>query len=301
MPMLFLLLLSLHCAASLAMAVTAQRVSLSTGLSMQHLEARPASATTTPPVLFVHGTFHGAWCWQSRWMEYFADRGVECHAISLRGTSGSPVEQRSIKISEHVEDIHSFVEEVLQQPPILVGHSFGGATCLKYLEAGLPASGLALLCSVPPSGNGPMTLRFLGRSLRDAFLITKGFAMKTAAKNVDDCRALFFDDLTTDAEIEGLLPMLQADAKVGLDLAYFNRNLPARAAGENGRATWLGSAPPAVVIGATRDAVVDEEGVRETARFLGTDAEFFDLPHDVMLCSGWEQPAQRLVEWVKAL
>ena len=43
------------------------------------------------------------------------------------------------------------------------------------------------------------------------------------------------------------------------------------------------------------------EGVEETARFVGSRAEFFDLPHDVMLCAGREAPADRIVEWVRSL
>jgi len=58
---------------------------------------------------------------------------------------------------------------------------------------------------------------------------------------------------------------------------------------------------PRLVLGAARDAVVDREGVEETARFLATECEFFDLPHDVMLCRGREAPADRIIEWVNSL
>ena len=236
-------------------------------------------------------------------MHRFAAAGLECHAISLRGTSASPCDARSVKISEHVDDLRCFVEEALDRtPPILVGHSFGGASVLKYLEAGHPASGAVLLCSVPPSGNSAMTLRFLRRSLRQAFAITRGFALKTAATNLNDCRALFFDERSSDAELSAFLPRLEADSQVGLDLRYFNANLPSAAATPDSRAAWLPSAPPCLVIGAERDAVVDVVGVEETAHFLGIDgAELFDLPHDVMLCHGWEAPADRVIEWSRAL
>lgn len=267
-------------------------------------EPKPGS----PPIVLVHGTFHGAWCWAERWMQYLADAGLECHAVSLRGTSGSPApDQRSVKISEHVSDIRCFVEDVLMSegaaaglPPILVGHSFGGATVLKYLEAGGAASGAALVCSVPPSGNGPMTFRFLRRSLSQAWLITRGFALKTAAKSTADARALFFDDGTPDEQLAEYLPRFEADSRVGLDLGHFNKNLPSKAADGDGRATWLRDAPPLLVLGAERDFVVDREGVEETARFLGVAAEFVPLPHDVMLAEGWEAPAERLARWVKA-
>ena len=280
-------------------------IPLSTGIAMEWLKCESKSSRSdTPSVLFVHGTFHGAWCWKVHWMERFAAAGVECHAVSLRGTSGSPVDQKSVQITEHVADLRAFVSEVFKDaaPPVLVGHSFGGASCLKYLEAGGAASGAVFLCSVPPSGNGPMVGRFLRRSLQQAWLITKGFAMKSAATNAAICRDLFFDAATSIAEVERYLPLLEADAQVGLDVGHFTRNLPSKEADFDGVAFWVeGSGVPSLVLGALRDGVVDQEGVDETAKFLQADAEFFDLPHDVMLCKGWEEPADRVIDWVLSL
>ena len=190
----------------------ATSLQLDTGLKMEALCERAApdgALRGRPAVVFVHGTFHGAWCWAEHWMEHFARRGLECHAISLRGTSGSPADQKSVKIDEHVRDLAAFIRSRRfdpDAPPIIVGHSFGGATLLKYLEQGLPASGVVLLCSVPPSGNGPMTMRFLRRSLRQAFKITRGLALKTAATSADDARELFFEETFPDARLSMFLP-----------------------------------------------------------------------------------------------
>ena len=84
-------------------------------------------------------------------MQHLANAGIESYAVSLRGTSGSPVDQPSVKITEHVADLQSLVSKVLpaDRPPVLCGHSFGGASCLKYLEAGGSASGLVLFPRAP--------------------------------------------------------------------------------------------------------------------------------------------------------
>lgn len=286
--------------------VTRTVATVSTGVNMELLQCgKRAGSSSLPPVLFVHGTFHGAWAWEP-WMERFAAAGVECHAVSLRGTSGSPVDQKSVKITEHVDDLKSLVRTNFRDaPPILVGHSFGGASCLKYLEAGGAASGAVLMCSVPPSGNGPMVGRFIRRSLKQAWLITIGFAMKKAATDTQVCRDLFFDERTPLEEVASYLPRLEADSRVGLDVGHFVANLPSKQARDDGVAKWLGTPArvPTLVLGAERDAVVDREGVEETATFLGVEgqAEFFDLPHDMMLCSGCEAPADRIIEWVKGL
>jgi pimeloyl-ACP methyl ester carboxylesterase len=49
-----------------------------------------------PPLVFIHGGFAGAWCWDVHFLDWFATRGWECHAPSLRGHGES----------EGREDIH---------------------------------------------------------------------------------------------------------------------------------------------------------------------------------------------------
>lgn len=79
-------------------------------------------------------------------------------------------------------------------------------------------------------------------------------------------------------------------------LPSFRTSLQAR---EDGRARWLTSAPPALVVGAEQDRVVDQEGVEETAAFLGTSARMLPgLPHDCMLAAGWEGAADEIITWV---
>ena len=49
------------------------------------------SATDSHPVplLFVHGTWHAAWCWDEHFLDFFADKGYRAVALSLRGHGAS--------------------------------------------------------------------------------------------------------------------------------------------------------------------------------------------------------------------
>ena len=67
-------------------------------------------------------------------MPHFAAAQIECHAVSLRGSEGSPSDAATVRTAEHVADLAAFVEEHLRRPPVMVGHSYGGAFLLKYLE-----------------------------------------------------------------------------------------------------------------------------------------------------------------------
>ena len=42
-----------------------------------------SGASVHPPLLFVHG------CWAEHFLEFFADRGFDAYALSLRGPGGS--------------------------------------------------------------------------------------------------------------------------------------------------------------------------------------------------------------------
>jgi pimeloyl-ACP methyl ester carboxylesterase len=37
------------------------------------------------PLLFVHGGWHAAWCWDENFLNFFADKGFLAAAVSLRG------------------------------------------------------------------------------------------------------------------------------------------------------------------------------------------------------------------------
>ena len=57
-----------------------------------HLEVRtrlPARATRKPPLLFIHGGYCDAWCWEPYFLPWFAARGYPAHALSLRGHGAS--------------------------------------------------------------------------------------------------------------------------------------------------------------------------------------------------------------------
>ena len=105
-----------------------------------------------PPLLFLHGAYTAAWCWQERFLPFFATAGFDCHALSLSGHCGSRRRDHldSYSIDDYVNDV---VEAVagLAEPPILIGHSMGGFVVQKYLERhAAPAA--VLMCSVPPQG-----------------------------------------------------------------------------------------------------------------------------------------------------
>ena len=125
--------------------IMTQDFQLSTGVQMQVMSALPPKNTvqqTTgimkPPILFLHGSFHGAWCWAEHFFPYFVARGYPVIAPNWRGTKGTFAGEgvQKVKIMEHVADLQSILDEVVpsilaetenQLPPVIVCHSFGGS------------------------------------------------------------------------------------------------------------------------------------------------------------------------------
>jgi pimeloyl-ACP methyl ester carboxylesterase len=293
------------------------------------------SQTNKPTLAFLHGSFHASWCWAEKYMPYFASLGYPCVAFSLQGTGGTPtldVGAKKVKIASHVADLDAFLKGLsddntaslglgLGNDPkiVLIGHSFGGLTIMKWLEQtygdnnnnpkDINLAGVGLICSVPPSGNGKMTMRFIRRSLRDAWKITAGFVMKKAITDKAICRDLFFggtednDNGISDEDIERYQSYFQRDTVATIDLGDLAKQLPSALADkETGRAPFVDSLPPVFVIGASEDFIVDREGVDETARYMGLDEPLIvDSPHDVMIGRRWKNGADAILEFVDAL
>src|SRR6185312_8522066 len=86
------------------------------------------------PLLFVHGGWHGAWCWQ-HFLDYFAAEGYRAVAVSLRGHGTSPTTKplQNVSIADYIDDVRSVADD-LGGRPVLVGHSLGGYVVQRYLE-----------------------------------------------------------------------------------------------------------------------------------------------------------------------
>ncbi|CAJ1950820.1 unnamed protein product [Cylindrotheca closterium] len=115
---------------------------------------------TLPPIILLHGSFHGAWCWDEHYIPYFAQLGYPVVALNFRGAGDNDATptNRKITIQEHCEDLHCFLQQIpslfiesettseVHAPPseqasiapivkpILISHSFGGIVLMKYLE-----------------------------------------------------------------------------------------------------------------------------------------------------------------------
>jgi len=108
-------------------------------------------------VVFIHGAFMSAESW-GPWMRRFETRGYKCvapawpfldHSVDDLQRNPDPRFGR-LGIGEIVDNYAAIIRE-LGQPPILVGHSFGGLFVQMLLDRGIGAAGVAI-DPAPPKG-----------------------------------------------------------------------------------------------------------------------------------------------------
>lgn len=55
-------------------------------MQLEIIDHKPKDISKAVPLLFVHGAWHGAWCWEEYFLPYFAEHGYRSVALSLRDT-----------------------------------------------------------------------------------------------------------------------------------------------------------------------------------------------------------------------
>ncbi|GMH27194.1 hypothetical protein Nepgr_029037 [Nepenthes gracilis] len=259
------------------------------------------------PLVFIHGSFHAAWCWAERWLPFFSQHGFDCYAISLlgQGESDSPAGKVAGSLQTHASNIAHFIQKELLLPPVLVGHSFGGLIVQNYianirneqiLGCLLPElAGAVLVCSVPPSGNSGLVWRYLFSKPIAAFKVTRSLAAKAFQTSLPLCRETFFSPQMEDHLVLRYQELMTESSRLPLfDLRLLNASLPVPSIPK--------SSIEVLVLGAGGDFIVDAEGLKETGRFYGVSPISLEgVAHDIMLDCLWERGANAILSWLNGL
>jgi pimeloyl-ACP methyl ester carboxylesterase len=102
-----------------------------------------------PDIVLIHGLFMTALSWE-RWVERFSERGYRVIATSWPRFDGDIAEIRrnpqaiaGLGIAEIIDHYERMIR-ALDSPPIIMGHSFGGAFTEVLLDRGLGVAGVAI-------------------------------------------------------------------------------------------------------------------------------------------------------------
>ncbi|GAB3250237.1 alpha/beta hydrolase [Chitinimonas naiadis] len=262
---------------------------------LEIVDCQPPAASAKPPLLFLHGAYAGAWCWQPNFLPYFAGRGYRSYALSLRGHGGSEGRQylSVTAVADYVADVALAVRQIeasCGQLPVLIGHSMGGFLALAYArERAVP--GLVLLASVPPEGLMGSALNMFWQHpqlLWELNLLQHG----GAAPHLKKLRELLFSPDMDEQQLLGYAGHFQHEsdrALVEMTMPQFDLRPPV-------------GMPPALVLGSEGDKLMRPHLVHSAARHLGVEAVLLpEVGHMLMLDTAWRSAADAIAPWLETL
>jgi len=259
-------------------------------MNLEVITRKPKTGTRKTPLLFVHGAWHGAWCWDEYFLPYFADKGYLARALSLRGHGKSEGRERLRWTS-----IRGFVADVAQvasdfaNPPVVIGHSMGGFVVQKYLENHDAPAGV-LLASIPPVGYLPAMIRTGIKHplpLLKSMITANPYHLVGTPKLTHEA---FFSTDMSDEKVAKYFKHIQQESFAGVfdaTLLYLPRPKYVQT--------------PMLVLGAGKDKIFTTREVEATAKAYNTEAEIFPYTaHDMMLEINWRAIADRIIAWLQA-
>ncbi len=239
------------------------------------------------PLLFVHGAWHGAWCWDRYFLPYFAEKGYDAHALSLRnhGNSESPTSIKTVRLSQYVEDVESIAHS-LDSPPVVIGHSMGGFVLQKYLERNQPP-GAVLFASAPPTGVFPVALKLLRQDPLRFVRTNLTMSLYPLMETPELAKANFFSESMPDDEVREYHAQLGDEsffAFLGMLFSWPKLNR-------------IQTIP--LVLGGKNDDLFPPKVIRATATAYNTAPVLFEsTAHDMMLESTWKEIADHILGWL---
>ncbi|MYS80324.1 alpha/beta hydrolase [Embleya scabrispora] len=260
---------------------------------------------TPIPVLFIHGLWLHASSWDA-WTELFRAEGYAPSAPGWPGDPDTVAEARANpeSIADHgIDDVvehYAGIIRGLDQPPILVGHSFGGMIAQKLLGQDLAAAAVAV-DAAQIKGVLPLPLS----ALRSTLPVFKNPANRHRAVSLTAAQFRFAFGNAVSAEESDVLferwaipapgkPLFEAAA------ANFNPHSPAKVATGNAHRG------PLLLMTGGKDHTVPESVTRATLkqyRHSQAVTDITDFPekgHSLTIDSGWREVADTALAWLRS-
>ena len=256
------------------------------------LQKKPAKGSSNkPPILLVHGAWHGAWCWEETYLDYFADAGHETWAMDLRGhgDSRNPKPLRLTTIGDYIKDVLATIAE-MPSPPIVIGHSMGGLVCQHLLNKEVNIKGLGLLASLPHYGvrGAKLTVHPL-QQVKSSLT----WSLYPLVSNPEHAQYMFIEPDADQKTVDRLINNLGDEAY----FAFFGMlifTLPKKPDPANDT--------PICVIGGGADNTVAVEHQENLATHLGVEAHILEgKPHNLMMSRNWQKSADVFLEWIDGI
>ena len=238
------------------------------------------------PILFVHGAWHGAWCWKN-FLDYFADSGFSCYALEFpcHGSRRNEPGLYKKSMTDYVREVEKRAEEIGN--PAIIAHSMGGFVTMKYLERNkAPAAVLvapATFRNLPRTTFLKMVVQYPLLALRFLLLIPLKIT------SVKMYRRLFLYNAPDKVAKEGFKKATRESS-----LALMGLGVPT---------VWLRpkrTSTKMLLLASGHDYFFPERAEKRTAKAYRADFRLYkDMGHNLMTEDGWEKVAGDILNWLK--
>lgn len=265
----------------------------------------PPSPSGPDTIVLIHGLWMTPLSWE-KWISRFEARGYKVIAPSWPHFDAPPESLRqhpeSVKDTtvEEILDHYESVIRGLDKPPIIMGHSFGGAFVQLLVDRGLGAAGVGV-ASATVRG-----IRDLPLSTVRATLGVLGNPLNARGKGVPITPKQFHYAFTNDLSEEESQPFFDRYAAPAASKVLFAGALANVAPGTPFKVDFhAGDKAPLLFIGATDDHVVPGKVVKKIAAKYekgGREAEYREFEgrtHNIVGQDGWEEVADFALAWAE--
>src|SRR5450432_1379152 len=252
-------------------------------------------------IVFIHGLWIHASAWQP-WMDFFNQHGYQTRNPPWPGDSDTVVECRNSPQSianrgvTEIADSYAKVIASLSEPPIVIGHSFGGLIAQVILGRGIAAAGIAI---DPAPIKGVWQLPF--SSLKASFpVLGNPFNLKKAVSLTFDQFRYGFANAVPEQEVRELYDKWTIPA-------------PCRPLFQAATATFAGSETkvntanttrgPLLITGGEKDhiapPVLGKASLKKYNKSVITEFKLFEnRGHSLVVDNGWKEVAEYSLAWL---
>lgn len=264
------------------------------------------AAIHRPPLMFVHGAWLASNSWEN-FAEYFESHGYDVSAPEWPRKPAGVEPQREdteelegLGLTEVVDHYGSEID-ALDEPPILIGHSFGGLIVELLLDRGLGRAGVAM-SPAPPKG----------------ILVLPFSSLKAASPA-----------LAHPSKWHGVAPLTPEEFTYGFVNTFSPEDAAAAyekyAVPETGQIFYeagfanfhlhpptelhfkLGDRAPLLIVGAEKDHTVPASlSHKQYEKYEKSEAqtdyiEYPGRPHLMMVAEGWQEIAGGIEQWIEGM
>ncbi|WP_216595930.1 carboxylesterase [Flammeovirga sp. OC4] len=251
-------------------------------------------------VVFIHGLFMNNQTW-NQWKTLFEKEGYTCYTPAHPKHEGNPASLRehppqgleNVQFQDWITELETLIDS-LPEKPILIGHSFGGLTAQKLVEAG-KAEAAILISSVPPKGNITFKLSFL-KANNKVIARSKGNTVFNPADQ--EYKEWFHYAITNTMSKE------KSDELFEMYAVPESRQTPRASLQKIAKIDTKKPHVPLLFIGGLDDVIVPNVLIKKTIKKYKdkdsiVDYKFYEgKDHFICGAPGWEEVANYSLEWL---